>query len=76
MWKRLLPIASKILETFDSDYRYRIFVQKEKWAEIMKEIVIDIDYDNFKNEAKNSLKDNEYLKCLGEVWSIMYEYQK
>jgi hypothetical protein len=68
-----------ILETSSADYRYRIFVPKLVWAEIMSKMTEDIDYDNFKNETSKYTKNNkgnyEYVKCLSDIWGVMYDFQ-
>lgn len=66
----------QIVEMNHSDYKYRIFVDKNTWAQVMKKITEDIDYGNFKNEVKKSLADPNFNSSLAEVWSVMYGYQK
>lgn len=65
----------KILTTEDADYKYRIFVPKNTWNQIMMELSADIDYGNFKNAAYKFLNDKKFCSCLGDIWSIMYNYQ-
>ena len=65
----------EILETTNSDYRFRIFVPKNTWCEISKIMAQELDYDNFKNKVSRENKDYEYLDCLHDVWNIMYDYQ-
>lgn len=65
----------EILETTNSDYRFRTFVPKNIWCEISKIMAQELDYDNFKNKVSRENKDYEYLDCLHDVWNIMYDYQ-
>jgi hypothetical protein len=65
-----------ITEMKYSDYKYRIFVDKNIWSNISRKIAEDINYGNFKDEVKKSLNDPFFNSSLGEIWSIMYEYQK
>lgn len=66
----------KIVEMSHSDYKYRIFVDKNIWTDVMKDVVEDIDYSNFKNKVKKNLHDSSFDSSLGEIWSVMYDYQK
>ena len=38
-------------------------------------ITNDIDYDNFKNKVYSTMKDKDFYHSLGDVWSVMYNYQ-
>lgn len=66
----------EIVEMSHADYKYRIFVDKNIWADVMKDIVEDIDYSNFKNKVKKNLQDSSFNSSLGEIWSVMYDYQR
>jgi len=66
----------EILETKNTDYRYRIFVPKQDWSEIASKMTNEIDYDNFKSKVYQTIKDNDFCHSLGDVWSVMYRYQK
>ena len=61
-----------IITLKDADYRFRINVNKDEVMGALGEHILSIDYDNFKNEC---VDDREYLKSLGSVWRVMYEYQ-
>lgn len=63
---------SDIIETSDSDYRYRLFLNKEHVAETIKDSILDIDYPNFKNSVKQTWRKNAYMK----IWSVMYDVQE
>ena len=65
----------QIATTYETDYRYRIFVPKNVWSNIMKELSNEIDYGNFKGKVHSSMQDEEFSHCLGDIWSIMYRYQ-
>ncbi len=57
---------SCISVTPDADYAYRITVPKTVWANAVKDIADDIDYDNFKNsvhEGGMSPRDKAYMDC-------------
>jgi hypothetical protein len=69
----LRRVRADIKTTFDTDYRYRIFVQKANWAAVTAQIVNDIDYGNFKNEVVKV--SHERASAYADVWSVMYEVQ-
>ena len=65
----------KIATTFSTDYRYRILVPKKIWNNVMTEMSKEIDYGNFKGKVHSAMQDEEFSRCLGDVWRIMYGYQ-
>lgn len=66
-----------IRETRSTDYRYRLFVGKPAWGQVMTGLADALDYDNFKAEAALYLGSEgaAYEQALHEVWSVMYKYQ-
>lgn len=68
--------SCELIETPHNDYRFRLFVEKTVWSEIAEQLAEELDYDNFKDKVKQHLGDKKYEKCLGRVWSIMYEFQE
>jgi hypothetical protein len=68
--------SPEILDKTDTDYRYRIFVAKSVWKEVMYELTEELNYDNFKSEVKKVNDDAEYQKCLNQVWYAMYQFQE
>lgn len=63
---------SRIIETTDTDYRYRAYMLKEEWKRIMLKLIDNIDYSNF----KNSVPEGAYHNRLLEIWREMYQYQE
>lgn len=63
----------KIVVSHDTDYRCRIFVPKETWVRVAKELAAEIDYGNFKDECHG--KDPAYDKALLSVWTTMRRLQ-
>ena len=53
------------------DYRFRALVPRETVADAVRESVMRIDYDNFKNSVTDPDRHNSYFR----VWSTMYELQ-
>lgn len=66
---------NKIHEFDRSDYRYRIFVGKNKWVKIVTELAQEVDYDNFKTAVYKEQGKSAYEAALHRVWSVMYELQ-
>ena len=54
-----------------SDYPFRIFVEKSVWAEVMKELAVELSYDNFKTAVAKEPNSSVYENCLHDVWAIM-----
>ena len=67
----------EVHESAEADYRYRIFVPKKVWAEVMAGLALDCDYDNFKSEVKRyqGERGDAYESALHRVWSVMYGLQ-
>lgn len=55
----------------NSDYLYRAFVNRREVASKMSEVIMKIDYDNFKHSVLDGMRRKAYTSC----WQIMREYQ-
>jgi hypothetical protein len=69
-----LPEMGEIAENTGTDYRYRARVRREALAAALQQIVLDIDYGNFKNavcETQGSRRSDLYHK----VWETLYRLQ-
>lgn len=75
----LFPDTPAIHETRSTDYRYRIFIPKSAWAEMVKALVLELNYDNFKNAAHAQLdgtaEGRAYTHALSDVWQVMADLQ-
>lgn len=60
-----------IIETDDSDYRFRLSLDKELVADVVRQRVVGINYPNFKNSVKESWRKQAYMK----IWNVMYDVQ-
>jgi len=68
--------ALKILETTDSDYRFRLIVKRSEWPTLAARLAEDVDYGNFKSDAaKRFGSKSKYVRALHEVWGVMYGLQ-
>lgn len=61
-----------IIESDDSDYRFRIFVTKDELKDMLSDSVDSIDYDNFKSSVLEKWRYNAYTA----IWGIMYRVQE
>ena len=55
-----------------SDYKYRVFTTKKKYAEIVYNRILNIEYDNF----KNSVGDRDLHDLYAGFWYDHYRYQR
>lgn len=58
-----------------SDYRYRVFVPKEKWSVTLSQIASDIDYKSFKDKVFDDM-DAPRADSYHDVWEVMYNLQR
>jgi len=65
-------LKQDIIESTDSDYRFRLFMTKQFLCGVMNTKIMNIDYDNFKNSVKQNWRHDAYLA----IWSVMYKVQK
>ena len=74
--EQLAEIA--ISETPDTDYRYRMFVDKAVWTPVLVGLAEEMDYDNFKSEVARhqGAAGAGYEQALHDVWSVMYAFQE
>lgn len=63
-----------VMETEDSDYRFRMFLDQEFVANVIAERVGNINYDNFKNSIDK--RDFERKSYYTKVWSVMFDWQE
>jgi hypothetical protein len=68
---------SEIVESHDTDYAYRIFVDKSAWSKVLSELAEETDYDNFKAAVAHQQGNGggAYERSLHRVWAVMYELQ-
>ena len=64
---------SDVFEMENSDYKYRSYIKKNDVSNKLKNIVEDINYDNFKNSV--SKDDKNRLNAYMNVWSSLYKMQ-
>lgn len=69
----LTEIKAMIRRTEETDYRYRALISAALMQDLMKALVSEVDYPNFKEAvASKCPNDDAYCKALAEVWFTMY----
>jgi hypothetical protein len=75
--EKLFP-DQRVIEDSTADYRYRVFVRREKVRECVGRMIMGeqphpctIDYTNF----KNSVEDSELHALYAKFWSDHYAHQ-
>jgi hypothetical protein len=62
--------SCEILENVGTDYEFRIKCDKKVFSELSSRLMLDVDYDNFKNMIDKEVgRKREFL--YGEVWSVV-----
>lgn len=64
-----------ITVTPNRDYLCRLVTTKVKWAEVVRRLAAEMDYDNFKSEVLRHQGHTTYETALHDVWAVMYEVQ-
>lgn len=67
--------ADSIIESTDSDYRFRIFVTRRELKKALSTYIDDyLDYDNFKGSIhpKDKLRYSVYMS----VWAVLLKWQE
>jgi hypothetical protein len=57
------------------DYKYLMFVPKTLWADIVRDLAMEMDYPKFKPSIVEFDGKHEYHQALLDVWQRMYETQ-
>jgi hypothetical protein len=67
----------QIHESPDTDYAYRLFVEKSIWSQVLVGLNEELDFDNFKSAVARCQEPNAaYEQALHEVWSVMHRLQR
>ena len=69
--KELFPYY-KIRESSTSDYKYRVFVPRLEFAQVVQRQVEEISYTNF----KASVSDTQLAMLYHRIWVLGVEYLK
>ena len=74
-FKAFLPSMGPIIESQDSDYRFRAVADRDAVMAAMAKLAADIDYDNFKNEVA-ARQGYDRAAIYGDVWQVLYRLQR
>jgi hypothetical protein len=69
----LLPDATPFQENFYTDYPWRFRVKKEQWADAIRQMAMEIDYDNFKDRVGKT--DKKRASTYGRVWAALLDIE-
>jgi len=69
--ERCLPAVGPIEETEYADYRFRVRVPREAFAEALRDIALDIEYPNFKNSVA-SKQGKARARVYEDVWRRLH----
>ena len=72
--ERYLPSAGAIEVSDYTDYRYRVHVRREVFAEALRDIAMDIDYPNFKSSVA-AKQGKARARAYEDVWHRLYSLQ-
>ena len=70
-----MPSIGAIEESDYTDYRYRVRVPREAFAEALKEMALDIDYPNFKNSVA-ATQGKARARLYGDIWTRLLDLQR
>jgi len=71
----LAGYASDVIETDNSDYRYRVYVKREDWVRAAADLAQGIEYDNFKSEVER-VQGHDRARTYMKVWSALFGLQR
>lgn len=69
-----LPSMAEIIESDDADYRFRCRLNKRDFAEALPELIMNINYENFKDEIFE-VQGPERASLYSNIWGQAYELQ-
>jgi hypothetical protein len=69
-----LPAMGEIVENAGTDYRYRARAPRAALAAALQQIVLDIDYDNFKSAVQKTQGPGR-ADAYHKVWGLLYDLQ-
>ena len=64
-----------IKTTTDTDYRYRVHLDRVHFGALILELALSVDYPNFKNAVREKQGESLYEKALHKVWTVMGKTQ-
>jgi hypothetical protein len=71
----LAGYAGEVIETGNSDYRFRVYVTREDWVTAASTLAAEIDYGNFKTAVGRRQGQDRADRYL-DVWRDLYRLQR
>ena len=71
---KYLPTLGLISEDAGTDYKYRAKAQRLDLASALSQIILDINYSNFKNSVAKK-QGAERAKLYHDLWDVLYRLQ-
>lgn len=59
-----------VIETSDSDYRFRVYVTGEDWIAAAADLAGEIDYSNFKSRV-SGMQGDDRARIYMKVWTAL-----
>ena len=73
--ERMFP-GCKVVETRQADYRFRAEIARGRVAELVREQLTVLDYDNVKNEIPHGAPVHDLRhRAMNRVWGVMNDAQ-
>lgn len=66
-----LPNSGRIVRNAGTDYEVRIYCTREEWADAVRQMSMDIDYQSFKNTTER-WNDSQLHNAYMRVWNVLY----
>jgi hypothetical protein len=71
----LANYVDEVIETDNSDYRFRVYVRREDWIAAVADLAGRIDYSNFKSEVAR-VQGKDRADTYMDVWSALNRLQR
>jgi len=72
---RIAMLETKITETLQADYHYRITVDEKELIWILEVLADHLDYENFKSMIAGQADQKDKLSAYHNIWAAMYSFQ-
>lgn len=69
-------LAGEILESNETDYRFRLIIARDRFARVASALVNELDYSNFKGACGSAWLGPGYSHALYGVWTIHHGLQR
>ena len=66
---------AEVLATPSRDYAFRVSVPRAAWADALRELAEEVDYDNFKS-AVGARQGHARARVYGSVWQTLLALQR